>query len=136
ELAGAAELITRLMLEPPKVWPADLQKDIDRENIEALKRVSKNGAKGYLGFLVFLPLIFAGGLEHLGYALAITAVVLLNIWLLLSPRGFSNIPMRAVRLCLGNAALVALLARIGSPLLIAPAVATLATMALVFSPVY
>jgi serine/threonine-protein kinase len=135
KLAGAGELVTRLMLEPPKVRPPDMDKLIQADDLETLHRMARAGALGYVGFLSFLPLIAAGP-EMLGYLGALVLVLALNVWLLLYEGFFSNIKARAVKIVLGNALLVALLARMSSPFVIAPSVAALATMALISSPTY
>jgi hypothetical protein len=101
-----------------------------------LRRLSKAGALAYLGFLGFLPILFGGQAKDLVYMSALCGVVALNIAFLLAEWTFRNMRARAIRIAIGNALLLALLTRIGSPFLIAPAVAALSTMNLVFSPNY
>jgi hypothetical protein len=74
--------------------------------------------------------------EDLFLLLALFGVVALNIYFLLPEWTFRNMRHRAIRIALGNALLLALVSRIASPLLIAPAIAALSTMNLVFSPNY
>jgi serine/threonine protein kinase len=137
KLAGAAELVSRLMLEPPRERPPEMQKMMDADNLETLRRLSKAGALAYLGFLGFLPLVLFGGKPgDLAFMAALCAVVALNIGFLLPDWTYRNMKARAVRIAIGNALLIALVARIGSPFVIAPAVAALSTMNLVFSPNY
>jgi serine/threonine-protein kinase len=136
KLDGAADLISRLMLEPPRETPPAVQRLIEAGNLETLKKVSRAAALGYLGFLAFLPVLVAGGREQLGYAAALAAVILVNVAFLKVPVDGRDLRARAIRVALGNAALIALLARMSSPFLFAPGVAALATMALVFSPTY
>jgi serine/threonine-protein kinase len=134
-LAGAGELVGRLMIEPPRVRPPDMDAMIKADEMETLRRMARAGALGYLGYLCFLPLVVSGS-EMLGYLAALLSILALNIYLLLDPRFYKNLKTRAFYIVLGNSAMVAILARMASPFLIAPSVAALGTMALVFSPTY
>jgi serine/threonine-protein kinase len=136
KLEGAAELVTRLMLEPPRERPPEMQRMLDADNLETLRRLSKAGALAYCGFLGFLPLIFGGKTEDLLLMVALLAMVGLNIYFLLPEWTFKNMRARAIRIAIGNACMLILVSRIGSPFLIAPAIAALSTMNLVFSPNY
>jgi eukaryotic-like serine/threonine-protein kinase len=136
KLAGAGELVSRLMLEPPRERPPEMERMLEADNLETLRRLSKAGALAYLGFLGFLPLLFGGRPEDFLYMSVLCGVVALNIGFLLAEWTFRNMRARAIRIALGNALLLGLLTRIGSPFLIAPAVAALSTMNLVFSPNY
>jgi serine/threonine protein kinase len=135
-LGGAAELVTRLMLEPPRDKPPEIQRMLADDNLETLRRLSRAGALAYCGFFGFVPLLVGGRPEDLFLLLALFGVVALNIYFLLPEWTFRNMRHRAIRIALGNALLLALVSRIASPLLIAPAIAALSTMNLVFSPNY
>ena len=60
KLDGAAELVTRLMLEPPRDKPPEMERMLEADNLETLRRLSKAGALAYCGFFGFLPLIVGG----------------------------------------------------------------------------
>jgi serine/threonine-protein kinase len=135
ELAGAGELVSRLMLEPPRVPPAGMQRMIDADETETLRRMARAGAIGYIGFLCFTPLVFAGG-RLVGYILAFVAILAINSYLLLAKWLFAYRTTRAILVIAGNASIVFFLSRLCSPFLITPSVAALAAMALISSPTY
>jgi eukaryotic-like serine/threonine-protein kinase len=136
KLAGAGELVSRLMLEPPRERPPELQRMMEADDLDMLHRLSKAGALSYLGFLAFLPLLITGRPEHLTYLAALCGVIGLNVLFLIPEWTYANLRARAVRIALSNMLLIALLARMASPFLIAPAVAALVAMGTVFSPSY
>ncbi len=136
KLKDAGELVSRLMLEPPREKPPEMQRMLEADNLETLRRLSRAGALAYLGFLGFVPLMFGGKAEDAAYIAGLCFVVALNIFFLLPEWTYRNMRWRAIRIAVGNALLLALVTRIGSPFLIAPAVAALSTMNLVFSPNY
>ncbi|HEU0029331.1 MAG TPA: serine/threonine-protein kinase [Kofleriaceae bacterium] len=136
KLVGAAELVGRLMLEPPRDKPPELASAIAAANLQTLRMQSRSGARGYLAYVGFVPALIASGSHHLGCAIALVALALANAWLLVSRWGFRHLRARLWLTGLGNTALIAVLARTSSPLLVAPGVAAITTMALVFSPMY
>jgi len=135
-LSGAAELVSRLMLEPPRVRPRELQSLIEAENLETVRRQAHAGVCGYLGFLAFVPALLANGTRNLGYVAILLTLIGLNIVTLAMPYENAHRVWRAVRVAVCNGMLVAFLGHILSPFLVAPGVAALATMAVVFSPTY
>ena len=134
KLSGAGELVSRLMLEPPRERPPEVQRMIEADDLETLRRMSRAGAYGYLGYLSLLPAIIAGGSEHLGYAAALCALITFNCTMLL--RGFDNLRARAVRVAAGNAAMLLLVSHMASPFLLAPAIAAVVTTTSAFSPTF
>jgi len=136
KLAGAGELVSRLMLEPPRDRPPEMQRMIDADNLDTLQRMAKAAAASFLGFLAFLPLLATGGAVQIGYIAALCGAVALNLAFLLPVWSYGNLTTRAIRLALSNALLIVLLARMTSPFFIAPVVAVLAATGLVFSPTY
>jgi len=135
QLAGAAELVSRLMLEPPRVRPPEVQELIEADNLETIKRQANAAALGYLGFLAFVPGLFESTM-NLGYLAALLVLLGFNIVTLVSPMSFKNRTSRTIRIGIGNALLVGLLGYLYSPFLIAPGVAAIVTMALGFAPTY
>jgi serine/threonine-protein kinase len=130
-LAGAAELVTRLMLEPPDKIPPEVEKAVEEDNTRTIARSSRIAAWGYLGFLALVPTVFNGsGIE---YVLLLVGIVVANIVLLVK---LPTSTTRAVLVACANAGLVAALARVFAPFFIAPAIAAVITMALVNTPKY
>ena len=126
-LTAAAELVARLMLEPPKTMPSEVVQEVERLDKVAEKRNSRYGATAFGAFLLFLPLLFGGQLTPL--TIALIACVALSCALLL-------LDIHAPWATFTNIILVAVLARMFSPFYIAPGIAAVITLALVFSPSY
>ena len=133
KLAGAAELVTRLMLEPPREVPAEVVSSIAAEDLQTIRANARTAMYVYFGYLAFVPAIAAGA--GLGMVAALGALIVLNMTLL-GLHGHTRVTPRPLRLVLANAALVFFIAMMFSPLLVAPGVAAVTGMLLVFSPTY
>ena len=83
--------------------------------------------------LALLPVLVLGERVQLGYAAMLVGAIALNVWLLVSRWSYRNLRWRTVRIALGNILLVTIVARMTSPFLFAPAIATLATFAVGFA---
>ena len=131
--SGAAELVGRLMLEPPPVRPPEVTEAIRKEQLDTLAHNARTGAWGYLAYLAFVPPMLWTGETTLALALlvAVAANLGMVIW-----NGYIQPHPRPVRLAIGNAVLIALVARLFSPFLVAPGVAAVTAMMLSFSPTY
>ncbi len=133
-LDGAGELVGRLMIEPPRERPREMQRMVDADDLDTLQRMAKAAGTSFLGFLAFLPLMFRGDPVQIGYLVALAAVIGLNLLFLLPARSYADLNLRTIRLVASTGLLVALLGRMMSPFLIAPVVAVLSAVSLVFSP--
>jgi serine/threonine-protein kinase len=134
-LAGAAELVGRLMLEPPAQPPREVEDEIEADNLASVRRNARVGLLGYLGYLSFVPTLLWLAPGHRGYALALFAIIACNAGVL-AWHAFGSSQPRPWRVVAGNVLLVVVLARMYSPFLLAPGVAAVTTMAVVFSPSY
>jgi len=133
KLAGAAELVTRLMLEPPREMPAEVKTSIAVEDLATIRTNARAAMYVYFGYLAFVPAIVAGA--GIGLTIAFGALIVLNMTLL-GLHGHTRITPGPVRLVFLNAALVFFIAKMFSPFLVAPGVAAVTGMLLVFSPKY
>ncbi len=131
--AGAAELVGRLMLEPPAVKPAEVNEAIRKESLDTLAHNARTGAWGYLAYLAFVPPMLWTG--EISLALALLVAVAANLGMVIW-NGYIQPHPRPVRLAIGNAVLIALVARLFSPFLVAPGIAAVTAMMLSFSPTY
>jgi len=127
-LAGAAELVSRLMLEPPAGQPADVKRAIEAEDRVTQHRYARLGAAGYLAFLAMLPILFDAFTFH---SVGLALIIVLNLVILLTGT-FGN--RRMLLVTATNALVIAIVARMFSPFFIAPGVAAVITMSLVLSP--
>ena len=115
--------------------PKEIAQLIAIEQNYGLRDTARIGIWAYVGYLVFAPafLWFAAG--EPGYALALTLLVLLNVGLL-GIHGYTKYRLHEIWFVLGNAVLIALVARVASPFLLAPGIAALTATALGMSPTY
>jgi len=122
ESAAAAELVSRLMLEPPPRLPEALQRELAATAAATQRRQSKFALASFAAIAVFLALAGAAGVRSVAVFGAIAAVtaVLVGVQLRLTRRAASTAMMFAV--AIGNVLLAALLSRAFGSLILAPAV--------------
>jgi tRNA A-37 threonylcarbamoyl transferase component Bud32 len=133
-LVGAAELVGRLMLEPPRITPRDVEEAIRADDTTTTKGNARVGVWAYLSFLAFMPLVWWMAPPDSTYLIAVPAMVLVNLavcwWGTRTPRTAGREGILAIT----NAVLVAIVARMFTPFLIAPALAAMSAMAFLFTP--
>jgi len=102
---------------------------------EMIRRSSRAGMIAYIAYLIFGPAFLWLGAGAPGYALALLLLVAGNVtvlWL----QGVRGHRERPAVVAAGNILLIALIARITSPFLLAPGIAAVTTMAIGLTPVY
>jgi serine/threonine-protein kinase len=65
EHPGAMATMIRLLLAPPATVPADVQRDLDRLDLDTVRTASGKGAWTYVAWLLFVPLLFWPGVRSL-----------------------------------------------------------------------
>jgi serine/threonine-protein kinase len=131
-LTGAAELVGRLMLEPPRETPQEVRDAMVADDVRDAKVVATAGVWAVLGAMLFIPLLYwiaPSGDPHIP---VLSASLVLN--------GF--IGMHVMRsktpspglVVIANTLTVIILARMFSPILIAPGVGAALSMAMVLMP--
>jgi hypothetical protein len=135
QLPGAAELVGRIMLEPPPVAPAQLSERIAADRLAEIRRQSRGAIPVFIAYLVFAPAFWWLGSGEIGYAAALVALVGAAVGALYL-QGFRDSPPRPWLVAACNVALIAVSSRAGSPFLLAPGIATVTVMGIAFSPVY
>jgi serine/threonine-protein kinase len=136
-LAGAAELVGRLMLEPPRAMPREVRDAVVNDEIASNTSQAKTGLWLFLGYFAFAPFLIDFRGSQL-YLVAFVALVVLNaalIWRRAYYAGLRSV-VAPVVIILGNAALLAMIAHVFSPILLAPGLAAITTAALVNAPWY
>src|SRR6185436_14122971 len=119
---GAAELVTRLMLEPPREPSPELREMLRRTDADGIRRHARSAIPGFVLIAAFLPVIVWNGVRSWPTVLASTAIALglaVAAWRLV------RVPNRSyawmlLYLC-GNALLIAVLSRLAGSLTFGPA---------------
>jgi hypothetical protein len=134
ELTAAAELVGRLMLEPPATTPAAVEQAIAADDARSTRAVIRTGLFVVVAAILYLPLLYWVGprdvhyLEVLAGLLAIQGV--LGWAVLRSPRPRPEIVL------LANTVILICVSRMFGPILVAPGLGASIAMAMVQTPRY
>lgn len=131
-LGGAAELVARLMLEPPRETPPEVKDAMAEGDVRDARAVAKAGLWAVAGALFFIPLLWWIAPPGTPYVPMLMTFFLLD----------GVVAIHAVRakmpkpglVVVANTIIVIVLARMFSPILIAPGVAASLAMAMVLTP--
>ncbi|HEU4727018.1 MAG TPA: protein kinase [Kofleriaceae bacterium] len=131
-LDGAAALVGRLMLDPPRTTPREVDEAIAADEVRTVKDNARAGLWALIACLAFTPLLWWIAPHASGYVAAFTGMMVMSGgFYFYAYHGASPRPGLVI---IGNAVVIALLARMFSPLLIAPGVAAVLAMAMVLTP--
>jgi serine/threonine-protein kinase len=132
-LTGAAEVIGRIMLEPPAKMPAEVEREIRELDWRASRTMAHLSVFCAAIFVALLPVLLLLGMRDVPYMAAYggLSVALLGCGLL--QLRVTSAPLMTAFL-VGMIAMFALIARMFSPLLIAPALASTFLATTPFSP--
>ncbi|HWO26829.1 MAG TPA: protein kinase [Kofleriaceae bacterium] len=134
---GAAELVTRLMLEPPHDLPPEARDELRRTEADGARRHARSAVPGYLLIAAFLPIIVWNGVLSWPVVLASTAmglVMALGAWLLVREPDRSHGWM--LLYAVGNALLLAVLSRISGSFTFVSALVCFITMSSITYPAF
>jgi serine/threonine-protein kinase len=136
-LAGAAELLGRLMLEPPSALPREVEQELELESSATNRSQARIAMWICLGYFGFTPFLIGYRGTHL-YAALYFAYIVLNVWLVWRrAHGCTSFLVTSpTAVAIRNAILVAVIAHVFSPLILAPGLAAVTTSALLISPLY
>ena len=115
----AAELVARLMIEPPPEVPPEVDRELAALDQQALRAQSRLGALAMLSYFLFFPIMFAAGLRETWFVIAGPAVTAatLGVTIAMSRR---PVMWRVYASFAGNAVIIGIVSRALSPLLVAP----------------
>jgi serine/threonine-protein kinase len=135
--SDAAEIVTRLMLEPPDVPPPELRAELHAaETVKTRTRASR-AVFAYLGFLAVMPIVLWNGIESWSLFGSIYGLV---IALACSAFMIARRPERSVRemwtYAVANVLMIALVSRVCSPFMVVPAFACVVLGSLVAYPAF
>jgi serine/threonine-protein kinase len=132
ELDGAAALVGRLMLEPPRTTPREVDEAIAADEVQTAKANARFGLWALLACLAFTPMLWWIAPRSSGWVIAYTGVLVLNTGIYLF--SFHGKTLKPDLVIASNVITIALLARMFSPILIAPGVAAILALAMVITP--
>ncbi len=128
-----AELVARLMLEPPEDTPPEVEQELLAIDLADMTQQARRGGLTMLGVLLFLPFMYFAGLHEPWYIVTLCALVAIDVAMT------RFVDERTVRVCVWlavvtNAGVLAVLAHEMTPLLVAPSVAIITSGLLAASP--
>ena len=133
-LAGAAELVGRLMLEPPRETPHEVAEAMAAADAKDARTIAKTGVWVVFGALMFLPLLWWIAPSDSIYLPALLTCLLLN-WVVAAHSNRAKTP-RPGFVVIANTITVIVLARMYSPIMVAPGIAASLAIAMVLTPRY
>ena len=137
ELGGAAELISTLVLEPPKEPPPELVAALREADADGVRRHARTAIMAYLAIASFLPIAAWNGIRKWPEVLAVAGSSML---LALAAWAIRRRPERAFIEMFGyaiaNAVLLALLSRMAGPFTFVPALTCVVTMSVMSYPAF
>ncbi len=137
-IVGAAELLGRLMLEPPRTMPAQVEAEMQAESMLTSRSQARIAIYPFLGYFGFTPFLIGYRGTNL-WAVLFAAYIAINVWLIrrradgdVASAWVANPSIVALRM----AVLIAVIAHVFSPLVLAPGLAAVTTSALLISPLF
>jgi serine/threonine-protein kinase len=137
QVEGAAEIVTRMMLEPPRDPPAELRAALRQADSADVARHAKAAIPGYVLMASFLPIIVLNGV--LSWPVVLSAVGI-ALGMAVAARALRDRPERSfdwmVIYGIGNAAAVAMLGRIVGEITVVPALLSFITASVITYPMF
>jgi serine/threonine-protein kinase len=133
----AADLVSRLMLEPPKETPAEVKRELAALDYQTARAQGRLAALSMLGYLAFVPLLLWTGVRDLRMVAVFVALAIgcgVQVWQL-TRRDTIWRPGIYLNACI-NAALIATVCRLVGPFVIAPTLVTTTLMAYAAHPAF
>jgi serine/threonine-protein kinase len=131
----AADLVTHLMLRPPKETPVEVEQTVARIDTEMARAQGRLSALTLVGYLGFIPFLLWTGVRDATIVIAFVAVVVglgMQVLLLTRRDQLTSAPIY-VNACI-NAILIGLICRMVGPFIIAPTLAATTLMAYAAHP--
>ncbi len=122
KLNDAAELVTRLMLEPPRETPAEVTQELAAEAVATRVANARVARWVFIAYALLLPPLALGARWR---ALAVLAVCIAGCGALTWSVSSKRRPPPLIVFAIGNSMLIAVIAHIYSPVLLAPLMAAM-----------
>jgi serine/threonine-protein kinase len=132
ELDGAAALVGRLMLDPPRTTPREVDEAIAADEVQTARADARAGIWALVACFAFTPLLWwiAPPGAHALAGFLVVLVLEMAIYLV----AYHGSRPRPGLVILGNVVMIAAVARMFSPILVAPGVAAVLALAMVVTP--
>jgi serine/threonine-protein kinase len=131
-LDGAAELVGRLMLDPPRTTPREVDDAIAADEVRTSRDNARAGIWALIACFAFTPLLWWIAPSGSPYIAAFIGVLLFSSGLYFY--AYHGVTPKPGMVILGNTVMIAMVGRMFSPILIAPGVAAVLAMAMVLTP--
>lgn len=132
-LPGAAELVSRLMIQPPATTPEAVAAELAQSALPEQMRKARLGMAINAGYAGLAPLLYGFGVRDVPYLSALVVIAMFNL-VLASQALVRRRSAPRIIVALGYAAMFALLACMFTPLFIAPGVAAVTLMVHAHNP--
>ncbi|HEY4177168.1 MAG TPA: protein kinase [Kofleriaceae bacterium] len=133
KLTAAAELVGRLMLEPPRETPADVLAAIREDDVLTIRDAARTAIRGYILFMLMTPLLWWIAPQGSKWVLLLSCATMLNLGL--AYWGTKTDPLgKEWMLGIANGLVLACVSHMYTPFLIAPGLAAMSVMGLLFTP--
>jgi eukaryotic-like serine/threonine-protein kinase len=126
----AAELVSRLMLEPPRVPPPALRDALSATEAETIRQHARSSMIAFILLLAFVPVVIWNGVRSWPLVIAIAGLAFVLGTVAFAMMRVSRVRGVAGLLCyfVGSGAMVVLLSRLCGPFMVVPAIACVFTM--------
>lgn len=137
ESTKAGELVTTLMLEPPKEPPPELRQALRDADDAGVRKHARTAILAYLSLAAFLPIAWWNGVRKWD---AVLAVFVVSLVMAVAALQIVRKPQRSLTYMIGyafgNVALLAALARMAGPFIFVPALACVIVMSATAYPAF
>ena len=134
ESAEAGALVTRLMFDPTREYPAELREKLSATEVTVQRRQGKAALLSFVVVLAYLAIAASNGVRDLPLVLAIAGYTVLHGSLVWRITRRAASPGEMLVVAAGNAILAALLSRTLGSMIIVPAVTCLMALSLTSYP--
>jgi len=128
-----ADLVARLMLEPPRDVPPEVEAEVERVDDDALFNARKLITQAAIAYLAFVPILFVAGFQS-PFFLATMTVIAGAMMLLSLVLTRDQVKLIAYTGLVGNCLMTMLFSWAATPFFIAPGLGVITAMALATHP--
>jgi tRNA A-37 threonylcarbamoyl transferase component Bud32 len=133
----AADLVTGLMLEPPKETPREVATQLERMDTDTARSQGRLAAYSMIGYLMFVPILLWTGVRDMWAVAAFAALAIASGVQVYALTRRDAIPKVGIYInaCI-NAVLIALVCRLVGPFIIAPTLVTTTLIGFAVHPAF